>query len=101
MAINNNNIVINGISGHIGKQVVIKQYSFGTVVSKYPDMANVKPSKKQLKEKGRFAKAVAFAQGIVNDPQQKLEWQQKLPKGKKVYHAAIQWFLENENEDGS
>jgi hypothetical protein len=97
MAINNNNIIISGTSGQIGKQLVIKQYSFGTVVSKYPDMTNVKPSKKQLKEKGRFAKAVAFAQGIINDPKQKMEWQQKTPEGKKVYHAAIQWFLENSN----
>jgi hypothetical protein len=50
MAINNNNIIISGTSGQIGKQLVIKQYSFGTVVSKYPDMTNVKPSKKQLNE---------------------------------------------------
>jgi hypothetical protein len=97
MAINSNNIIINGTSGHIGKQVVVKQYSFGSVVTKYPDMSNVIPTKKQLKEKGRFAKAVVFAQGIINNPQQKMEWQQKLPEGKKVYHAAIQWYLENGN----
>ncbi|MFY7964159.1 MAG: hypothetical protein ACOVO1_04635 [Chitinophagaceae bacterium] len=97
MAINNNNIIISGASGQIGKQLVVKQYSFGTVISKYPDMSKVIPTKKQLKEKGRFARAVAFAQNIINNPQKKMEWQQKLPEGKKVYHAAIQWFLENED----
>lgn len=98
MAINNNNILISGTSGQIGKQLVLKQYSFGTVVSKYPDMSKVIPSKKQLKEKGKFSKAVAFAQSIINNPQQKTVWQQKLPEGKKVYHAAIQWYLQNGNE---
>jgi hypothetical protein len=97
MAKNNNNIIINGISGHIGKQVVVKQYSFGTVVTKYPDMSNVIHTQKQIKEKGRFARAVAFAQSIIKNPEQKMEWQQKIPKDKKVYHAAIQWFLENED----
>ena len=79
----------------ITKQIVVKQYSYGTVVTKYPDMSSVKPSKKQLKEKSRFATAVAFAQSIINDPQQKKQWQKKVAKGKTVYHTAIQWYLAN------
>lgn len=35
------NILFKKLSGHLGKQIVFKQYSDKTVVSQYPDMVTV------------------------------------------------------------
>jgi hypothetical protein len=37
--------------------------------------------------------AVAYAQSIITDPIKKAAYQEKLPKGKRVYNAALQEFL--------
>jgi hypothetical protein len=61
------NILTKGLSGQIVQQVVFKQYGKKTVVSRYPDMSNIKPSKLQKKGRNRLAEAVAYAQSINND----------------------------------
>ena len=61
MAKYKNNIIMDGMSGTIGKQLVFKKYKSGTVVSKYPHMSKVIPSPKQLASKQKFKEAVAYA----------------------------------------
>jgi hypothetical protein len=56
------------VSGGIGKQLVFKQYKDKTVVTSYPDMSNVKPSKLQKQKRSLFAEAVAYAQNINRNP---------------------------------
>lgn len=52
------------LSGHIGKKVVVKQYANKTIVTAYPNMSNIKPSKKQkqnaacLKKQWRMRKTL-------------------------------------------
>ncbi|MEO8404910.1 MAG: hypothetical protein ABI480_09950 [Chitinophagaceae bacterium] len=86
-----NNDLLDGAQGAVGKQLVFRERGGQTFVSKYPDMSNVKPSEKQLKEKGRFGDAVRFAQGIINDPVKKANY--KVKKGKSVYHTAIKDYM--------
>ncbi|MDI9364315.1 MAG: hypothetical protein QM541_05145 [Flavobacterium sp.] len=93
MATTQNNILLHGMSGHLGKQLVVKQYATKTVISKYPDMTNVKPSPKQLAEKSRFSKAVKYAQEILNNPELKATYLSKVAVGQSVYHYAIKEYL--------
>ena len=44
--------------GAIGKEFVVKQYSYGAVITAYPDMSGVKSSAFQKVKQGAFAKAV-------------------------------------------
>ncbi|RXK60724.1 hypothetical protein ESA94_09685 [Lacibacter luteus] len=90
------NSIINQIRGQIGKQLVFKRYGKKTVVSKYPDMSNVKPSKLQKKKRSRFAEAVMYAQLINNDAVLKEEYRKKVKKGQTVYHYAIKEFLKEQ-----
>jgi hypothetical protein len=92
MARTNKNPLLKGVSGKIGDQLVIKQYSYGTVLSAAPDMSNVKKSGLQKKEQGKFAKAVAYAKSINNNPVKKTAYAKKLKNGQDVYHAAIQEY---------
>jgi hypothetical protein len=82
------------VSGKIGGQLVIKQYSYGTVISAMPDMSKVKSSRKQKEQQKKFAEAVAFAKSISRNPVKKAAYAKKLRKGQSVYHAAIQEYYE-------
>jgi hypothetical protein len=98
MAINKNKKKINfftGFSGKIGNDFVIKQYKGRTIVTKYPDMSKVVPSKKQKKSQAKFAKAVAFAREVINTPALKEQWLLKTPDGMTVYNAALKWYMQN------
>jgi hypothetical protein len=96
MALAHNNPLLTHVHGRLGKFMVIKSYSYGTVISAYPNMSKVKPSKKQLAEKDRFANAVHYAKGIMADPKKKAAMKARLPKGKSVYHAAIAEYMRRE-----
>jgi hypothetical protein len=91
-----NNPLLKNVSGKLGNHVVYKNYSFGTVMSMYPDMSKVIPTEKQLREKGRFGNAVRYAKRILADPEKKAAYQLKLKKGGSVYHAAIAEYMKME-----
>jgi hypothetical protein len=71
MAQSNSSILLRKMRGQIGKQFVVKQYGKKTVITAYPDMSNVKPSKAQKVKRKRFAETVAYAQSILHDPVKK------------------------------
>src|SRR5947209_16565186 len=94
MAIINKHNLRRDLKGTLGKQLVVKQYADKTVVTKHPDMHRVKPSEQQMQYKTLFAEAVAYAQAINNDPQQRAIYLQKVKKGQSVYHYALKEYLE-------
>ncbi|MFC5284225.1 hypothetical protein [Pedobacter alpinus] len=94
MAISENPL-LKGFSGHIDKTIVVKQYPGGrTIITAYPDMSKVKPSKAQLLAKADFAKAVAYAKGFLNDDVKKQEANHRLANRKgTLYHALITEYM--------
>ena len=87
-------VLLKNISGAVGKQLVFKQYGDKTIVTKYPDMSKVKPSEQQKDSRKRFAEAVAYAQAINRNPEQKTLYLKKVKKGQSVYHFALKEYLE-------
>src|SRR5678816_3994545 len=61
------NLIFRNVSGHIGKQIVFKQYGNKTVVSKYPDMSKRKLSPKQLRVNEIMEEANYEAKTILAD----------------------------------
>jgi hypothetical protein len=99
MALQKRNSVIHGLSGTINQQLLFKQYSYGTVVSKMPDRSKVVPSEKQIASNTEFRKAVQYAREILNDPIRRAEYQSKLARGKTVYNTAIaEYFAKKRNQ---
>ena len=86
-------VLLHKMRGKIGKQIVVKQYGKKTVITAYPDMSNVKPSKLQKLKRKMFAAAIEYARTIVNDPVKKAAYAKKLKKNTRVYNAAIKEFL--------
>jgi hypothetical protein len=81
------------IRGAIGKEFVIKHYGKRIVMTKFPDMTNIVPSKKQKDRRMLFAEAVAYAKHINNDVELKRAYRVKIKKGGSVYRAAIKEYL--------
>ena len=80
MAIMGSNL-LKDLKGHLGKQIVVKQYSDKTVVAKYPFIKKKrKPSKEQKVFRDHFALAVAYAQNINNNPEQQAIYRKKVKK---------------------
>lgn len=85
-----------GLSGKIGKHMVVKQYTYGTVISKYPDMSAVPTSDSQRSKRDIFKMAVAYARSVLQNPDMKNAYMAELPTGASVYHAALKDFLKNQ-----
>ncbi|MEO8404367.1 MAG: hypothetical protein ABI480_07225 [Chitinophagaceae bacterium] len=60
-------LILKNLSGHIGKQLVFKQYGDKTVVTKYPDMSKRKLSPKQLRVNEIMQEANYNAKEIMAD----------------------------------
>jgi hypothetical protein len=91
MAISNNNILLQQLSGSIGKQLIIKQYANKTVVTAYPKRSKKKkqPSEAQKLAQEQFKAAVKYAREILKDPEKKKLYENKVKKGQLVYHYLI------------
>jgi hypothetical protein len=72
------NLLLQNLSGHIGKQIVFKQYPSGTVATKYPDMSKRKLSPKQLQINALMKEANYEAKRIIADDELRNEAQVKL-----------------------
>ena len=94
MAINGNPL-LQGLSGHIGKQLVYKKYEAVSVVSKYPNMSNRKLSPKQLQNNKVMEKANAEAKKILADEGlRSLALVRLNVASNKLYHALIREYFD-------
>jgi hypothetical protein len=89
-----NSIWLKNLSGHIGRELVFKQYENKTVVSKYPNMSKRKLSKKQLHNHDVMAEANYEAQRIMASEKLRKEAQVRLNVTRnKLYHALIREYF--------
>jgi hypothetical protein len=72
------NLIMQKLSGHIGKEIVFKQYGDKTVVTRYPDMSKRVLSEKQLRineimqEANWAAKEILASETLRNEAQVRL-----------------------------
>ena len=68
MAISNNPIM-QGVRGAIGKQLVFRNVNGKQIISSYPDMSDVKRSRKQKKQNSRMKEANVIVKAIKSNPE--------------------------------
>ena len=89
-------ILLKNLSGHLGKQLVFKQYGDKTVVTKYPDMSRRKLSAKQKKVNETMAEANYAARTILGDEALSSAAQVRLNVTRnKLYTALIRDYFKN------
>lgn len=93
-----NNFLLRQIQGQIGKKIVVKHYGKRVVLTKAPDMSNIKPSVLQKVQRSRFAEAVAYARHINNTPALKAAYKKKAAKSKSVYQYALKEFFKKKSD---
>jgi len=81
-----NNIITEGLSGKLGDQLIVKQYAYGTVMSKYPDMSNVKFNDKQKAAQEQFRQSCIYAKSINDDPVLRAAAEKRLTGKGTIYH---------------
>lgn len=79
MAKSKNNIVIAGLSGKVGKQLVFKQVNGRTIVTKFPNY-KVSKTPKQEAHHQKFAKATVYAKNALENPTLKKAYAQEAAK---------------------
>ena len=89
------NFFLKKLSGHVGKQLVFKQYGDKTVVSKYPDMSKRKLSAKQVRVNEIMGDANYEAKRILANEELRNEAQVRLNVTRnKLYTALIKEYFE-------
>ncbi len=90
------NFLFKKLSGHVGKQIVFKQYGDKTVVSKYPDMSKRKLSPKQLRVNEIMEEANDDAKRILADEELRNAAQVRLNVTRnRLYTALIKEYFKN------
>ncbi|MEP7237381.1 MAG: hypothetical protein ABI685_05940 [Ferruginibacter sp.] len=88
------NFLLSMVRGQIGKEIVVKHYGKKIVVTKAPDMSDIKPSPRQKKQRSLFKEAVAYARHINNTPELKAAYVKKAKKSKSVFQYVLQAYLD-------
>jgi hypothetical protein len=90
------NMLLQQLSGHIGHQLVIKQYGDKTVITKFPDMSRRKLSAKQKKVNQTMSEANLHARSVLSDEDLRNEAQLRLNVTRnKLYTALIREYFKN------
>ncbi|MEO8406182.1 MAG: hypothetical protein ABI480_16355 [Chitinophagaceae bacterium] len=94
-------ILLKNLSGHLGKQLVFKQYGDKTVVTKYPDMSRRKLSAKQLQVNNTMAEANEHAKETMADNELRNAAQVRLNvTSNKLYTSLIREYFAAVRENG-
>lgn len=95
------NVLLKKLSGHLGKQLVFKQYGNKTVVSVYPDMSRRKLSTKQKRVHAIMEEANEAAKAILADEKLRHAAQVRLNvTSNKLYTALIKEYFKNAQAAG-
>jgi disulfide oxidoreductase YuzD len=95
------NILLKKLSGHIGKQLVIKRYGDKTVVTKYPDMSRRKLSVKQKQVTEKMSDANYWAKEIIGNEELRNEAQLRLNVTRnRLYPALISEYFKTAKTEG-
>jgi hypothetical protein len=87
-------LILKKLSGHLGKEIVFKQYGDKTVVTKYPNMSNRVLSPAQLRINAMMREANYKAKGILANEALRNEAQVRLNTTRnKLYTALIREYF--------
>ena len=90
------NILFKKLSGHIGRQLVVKQYGDKTVIGKFPDMSKRKLSTKQIRVNQIMEEANDEAKKIMADDNLRNAAQVRLNVTRnKLYTSLIREYFKN------
>ncbi|HEV7783539.1 MAG TPA: hypothetical protein VGO58_19840 [Chitinophagaceae bacterium] len=106
----NDNLLVKGARGNLGKQFVYKKRGKNTHIAKMPVInKNLVPTARQLEVRELFAAASLYAKGAMTSPVLKKEYEKKAANGQTPFNIAFRDYLkapvvrsiDTENYDGT
>ncbi len=93
MAKINDNLLVKGARGHVGKQFNYRRRGNDTILAKMPRINdNLEPTAAQQEVRDQFSSASLYAQSAVSSPDLKKQYQKKAGPGKTAYNMAFRDF---------
>ncbi len=86
-------LIYHWIRGAIGKEFVIKQYRYGPVKTRYPDMTRIIASESQRKCRNLFKEAVSYAKEVMRDPVRRGEWEKRVRNKRLIWPKIIRFYM--------
>src|SRR5437773_1712801 len=94
MAKINDNPLVRGARGNVGKQLVYRKRGNDTLLTRMPAInEDAEPTPKQVQMRDLFTSASMYAQRAIADPELKREYQKKAAPGRNAYNIAFRDFL--------
>jgi hypothetical protein len=94
MAKINDNLLVKGARGHVGKQLVYKKRGNDTLLARMPSVnKDAEVTQDQEKARDLFAEAVRYASGAITDPVLKNQYQEKTGPSNTAYNIAFRDYL--------
>lgn len=87
-------VISSSVRGRVG-DLIFKQYRYGTVVTRVPDMSKAGSSEKQQAGRLRFKEAVAYARITVKNAEERKRLKKKRGKGS-PYNKAIKEYMKGQ-----
>ena len=93
MATSAKNIVLHGVSGKLGDQIVFRQRAGTTILAQAPGAREGEPSEAQKQQQHKFQQAVVYGKAEMADPVEKAEYQEKASGMKTAFNVAVADFF--------
>ncbi|MEP7257298.1 MAG: hypothetical protein ABI687_02900 [Flavitalea sp.] len=94
MANINENLLVRGARGNVGKQFVFRKHGNNTNIGKMPVIRkDLAATEKQLEKRELFSSASLYAQGVISSAELKKEYQKKASPEKIAYNIAFRDYL--------
>lgn len=94
MANVNENLLVKGARGNVGKQFVYRKHGDNTTIARMPSVnKDAVPSEKQAANRELFADAATYAQGVMSSADLKKEYEKKATPGTTAFNIAFRDYL--------
>jgi hypothetical protein len=94
MANVNENLLVRGARGNVGKQFVYRKHGDNTTIVRMPSVnKDAVPTAKQAQNRELFAEAAVYAQGVMSSADLKKEYDKKATPGRTAFNIAFRDYL--------
>jgi hypothetical protein len=94
MANVNENLLVRGARGNVGKQFVYRKHGDNTTIARMPSKnKDAIPTAKQAENRELFADAASYAQSVMSSADLKKEYEKKVTPGKTAFNIAFRDYL--------
>ena len=96
----NENLLVRGARGNVGKQFVYRRHGNDTNIGRMPVLSkDAAPTEKQSRVRELFSEAAIYARGVLSSADLKKEYEKKAMPGRTAYNMAFRDFLKAHEKD--